>query len=174
MQKKNKSGFTLVELLVVIAIIGILMAITVPGISKTKERAMKMKARQECNAIKTAIIGYYNEYGKYPLQTSTTDQETTLTAQLTDILRAQDDTENPRKIVFLAVSQNSLKDIDGDDTRQMLAPIKDGNALAEFKVVMDYNFDNEVSANGNDLEGTQVAVWVDGYGEGGDEINSWE
>jgi prepilin-type N-terminal cleavage/methylation domain-containing protein len=182
--KMNKAGFTLIELLVVIAIIGILSAITVPGITKTKERAMRMKARTECHAIKNAVQGYFNEYGKYPLQKSisSSDEEIELNDELTNILRGKDDDWNPRKIVFLAVSQNSLVEVkngkaeDPDD--QMFSPLTDSGDSRPYRVKMDYDMDGIIKGvkmkgvSGTvDLDGTTVGVWVEGLEA---ELNSWE
>jgi len=181
--KMNKAGFTLIELLVVIAIIGILMAITVPSITKTRERAMRMKARTECHAIKNAVQGYFNEYGKYPLQTGTSGgANQKLDEELTKILRGRDDAKNPRKIVFLAANEQSLREVKNGKAaekagEQMWSPLLDNSRNSRpYMVNMDYDFNNEVpNPNGGTLSGTSVAVWVPKLsGESKIDINTWD
>jgi general secretion pathway protein G len=64
--RKDNKGFTLVELLVVIAIIGILAAVAVPTIFGNVEKSKASKVASDYNAIKTAVLTYYNETGGLP------------------------------------------------------------------------------------------------------------
>ena len=63
--KKIKKGFTLVELLVVIAIIAILAAIIAPNAFKAIEKSKVATAESDYRAIKTAVLNYYADTGKW-------------------------------------------------------------------------------------------------------------
>jgi prepilin-type N-terminal cleavage/methylation domain-containing protein len=73
----RRAAFTLVELLTVIAIIGILAAMLMPALIKAKEAAKKAKAKTEMSAIVTAIEGYDQDYGRFPVSK---DEQTYLQA----------------------------------------------------------------------------------------------
>ena len=65
--RKDNKGFTLVELLVVIAIIGILAAVAVPTLFGNVEKSKASKVTSDYNAVKTAVLTYYNETNVKPL-----------------------------------------------------------------------------------------------------------
>jgi prepilin-type N-terminal cleavage/methylation domain-containing protein len=67
---KNFSAFTLVELLVVIAIIGILAAMLLVVFSSAVNSAKSAKAKTEMSSLVTAIQGYDEAYGRYPVSTA--------------------------------------------------------------------------------------------------------
>ena len=70
-RRNAQGGFTLIDMSVVIAIIGILAAITVPGIGKARKVALKRRAMMEMNSIKTAITDFLRDhhYMPWPPQT---------------------------------------------------------------------------------------------------------
>jgi prepilin-type N-terminal cleavage/methylation domain-containing protein len=68
--RRPSAGFTLVELLTVIAIIGILAAMLLTVLPRVKDAANKAKARTEMSGLITAIEGYDQDYGRFPLTTA--------------------------------------------------------------------------------------------------------
>ena len=62
----NKKGFTLVELLVAISIMATLMAILVPNLMGSRQRARDAKKIEDLSAVKTGLRLYYNDNQSYP------------------------------------------------------------------------------------------------------------
>ena len=58
MKNRTQSGFTLIELLVVIAIIGLLIAITLPGLQRGRMAARRVACASNMRQIGQAIIQY--------------------------------------------------------------------------------------------------------------------
>lgn len=64
--KRDEKGFTLIELMVVIAIIGLLIAIVVPDLIKTREEATIEATKASLRGIQSALELYYTRYKYYP------------------------------------------------------------------------------------------------------------
>jgi len=65
-QRKTKTGFTLVELLIVVVVIGILSAIGISNLSKSKKAAYYNRALSEFRTMGTALAMYKLYNGDYP------------------------------------------------------------------------------------------------------------
>lgn len=164
--RQPRGGFTLIELLVVIAIIAILMGLLFPVASAVRNAARRAQASSDVQQIVTAVRGYYTEYGRYP--------DASNNADLFSILRAQNDSENPRRIVF----------IEGKEAQER----GEGNFRGgfhentfydpwgrEYQFAIDDNYDNSVTAAGETVR-QGVAAWSQGpRGEGDTDnyIRSW-
>jgi len=61
MRKTNQAGFTLIELLVVIAIIGILAAMLLPALSKSKVRAQSIQCVNNMKQLTTGWLMYTDD-----------------------------------------------------------------------------------------------------------------
>lgn len=68
--KRLQAGFTLIEIMVVVVILGILAAIIVPKVIDKPDQARVVRAKQDINAIQSALDLYRLDNGSYP----TTDQ----------------------------------------------------------------------------------------------------
>ena len=78
----NKRGFTLVELLVTISILATLMAVLLPNLMGSRQRARDSKKIQELGTVKNALRMYYNDNQSYPAG----DGETDLSEELLEYL----------------------------------------------------------------------------------------
>jgi general secretion pathway protein G len=68
--KCRQRGFTLIEIMVVVVIIGLLAAVIVPNLMGNVDKARISKARQDIQAIETALTMFKLDNSRYP----TTDQ----------------------------------------------------------------------------------------------------
>lgn len=104
-RRGRSQGFTLIEIMVVVVIIGLLAAVIIPNVFSRVEEARVAKARQDIQALTTALTMYRLDNFKYP----TTDQGLSALVE-----RPADPTlKNWRPGGY--ISQGSLKDPWGND-----------------------------------------------------------
>lgn len=63
---KGQKGFTLIELMIVIAIIGLLIAIVIPDLLKTREQSEIEACKASLRGVQSALELYYTHYKYYP------------------------------------------------------------------------------------------------------------
>ena len=73
--RSSQSGFTLLELLVVMTIIGILVAIAVPALKDSPQRAREAALRGDLFTFRSVIDQYKGDKGKYPPDLATLVKE---------------------------------------------------------------------------------------------------
>ncbi len=156
MSPHKRPGFTLIELLIVMAIIGILIGLLFPAIKAAIEGARRAQALAACKQIETAMKSYYNDYGKFPLQTSAISGDYTYAgSQLTsvmNVLRGADAANNPRNITYLDVPAKSL-----DTAGQFVDPWDKA-----YQVRADWSMDRILTVLGLNYTNVVVAVWSTG------------
>lgn len=154
--RRAKSAFTLIELLVVICIIGILMALLFPAIGSAVLSAQKAQAKNDVVNLANAAIAYELEYGKLPPTESgggeggadvTGDVDGKFLKALTGI----DETDNPRKVVFIEIAEwkkgkGGVDDIDAPTMYVDPWGANKSDKTHAYQITMDTNYDNKVKA----------------------------
>jgi general secretion pathway protein G len=65
-RRSNQDGFTLIEIMVVILILGLLATIVVQSLRGATDKAKRVKAQADIQAIKEGLERYYLDSGAYP------------------------------------------------------------------------------------------------------------
>jgi prepilin-type N-terminal cleavage/methylation domain-containing protein len=184
-QYQRNHGFTLIELLVVIAIIGVLAGLLFPAIGAAMKKAKITKAQTEVHAIETGWKSYFNEYGHWPVDSSSlclgqNAQESpgtgmVVTNDIAALLLGStvtgignynpaDASQNPKHIQFL-----NLKP---DSTGSFSDPWNH-----TYRFLFDINYDNQIITNASPGIPATVIVWSfgpDGIPNTADDIRSWQ
>jgi prepilin-type N-terminal cleavage/methylation domain-containing protein len=100
--QRGAAAFTLIELLVVIAVIAILAGLAFPAVNGALNSARKAQARNDVQQIAAAIKAFRAEYGRYPSDTTSSDQWISDNGNLMKILTGEPGQPlNPKDIRFL-------------------------------------------------------------------------
>lgn len=67
-----RSGFTLMEIMVVIIVIAVLASVAGPMIGSITDQGRASATKSKLSALKSALISYKNDVGRFPFQGSTT------------------------------------------------------------------------------------------------------
>ncbi len=154
----KRAAFTLLELLIVIVIIAVLTALLFSVAGSVQNSSKKVAAVNDMRSIKTAILTYYNDYRKYPLNDLQYNAGVVYalgdtvygdpvnpkytSADLFDILRAvadgnynQDDHLNANGTVYWAgpYAKSATKPRSGITTQDSTSP--SGNAIPKGSLV---------------------------------------
>ena len=172
-------AFTLIELLVVMAIILVLAGLLLPAIIGGIKKGEVAQARTDVKLIETAVLGYLNEYGKFPgqprdgtmdhLYTQGDDYRmliatlrgSTIIGTVQDFLSADGwKNQNPRKKIFLEISEkNVVTNSASGGTDAQLGELADPWGH-RYQVKADWAMGGNVSdADGEQVMNHSVAVW---------------
>jgi type II secretory pathway pseudopilin PulG len=152
--KKSKQ-FTIIEMVVVLAIISLIVGMLLTGIGIARESARETRAKAEMQQIKMAVTQYLSTFKQLPTPASNAAS-----------FNSKDDaSEWAEMLAFLDGSNNTRNQsfLKGSIT---LSPWAKG-----YNIVMDDDWNNQVSANGSDIA-DRVALWCED--KDSDEINTWE
>lgn len=69
-KRDYKKGFTLIELLAVMAIIAILAGIVILSLNNARAKSRDSKRKADLDSIRTALEMYYDDFHKYPSETT--------------------------------------------------------------------------------------------------------
>lgn len=65
-RRSGEAGITLIEMLVVIAIIAVISAVMVPLVTRYIDDARSARAQADCAAMRSAMLGFYKDTGRWP------------------------------------------------------------------------------------------------------------
>lgn len=188
--------FSLVELLTVIAVIAILAGILIPAVQSVRAKGKETQAKSQASAIALAIKNYEGQYGLLPVVGSNSplndDEYDVLMMFLTKVDTSNapitigsdncdKDKGNIRSVTFLDAPNGFTDTINNTDGEEA-GSFRDPWGL-RFKVLMDSDYDNEVTLGSDTLHG-KVFVYScgpdksDNSGatkkEGEDDVCSWK
>ncbi len=63
----KRNGFTLIELLIVVAVMALLIGLISGAVRHSIRNARKNRASAECALLESAIMTYWHDYGKFPI-----------------------------------------------------------------------------------------------------------
>jgi prepilin-type N-terminal cleavage/methylation domain-containing protein len=170
----RRCGFTLVELLVVISIIAVLASLGFAGFNMAIQKAKKTSAKAAISSLVQACNDYYEDESQLPLnEGATADQERLSDNELMSILVGLESAreENPTGTSYFKYKKASGKGqtkydgLDRNKSRaQLYGPWKNRQENDRFyRLMMDYDFDEEIdepSNMGNETQfGQRVLVY---------------
>lgn len=156
---RGTRAFTLIELLVVIGIIAILAMAMIPAYHSFKERAGYVVAKSMAKNIELAILAYEDEFKEWPVED---EGEHTFSGTVLDKLTGKDDDID---IMFFEAGTNEVVVPWAYQDEEL-------QDYEYFYFMVDYNYDNKISYDGDDLR-RRVIVWTYER-DGTTEIRSWE
>ncbi len=190
LQRRAKSGFTLVELLVVISIIIVLAAMSFGAAQMAMNKARKTQALADISAIEQSIERFFSEYSRFPNISSQSDEvQTTGEAgvELLTILLGKEETgtsmQNPRQIPFLSGIKEGKRNRGGiiygqGGSSASIEGLYDpwGNP---YVILMDDDYDDEIRdpiKSGTIIRNRKVVVYTLGNDKQpgtNDDVKSW-
>ena len=147
-------AFTLVELLVVISIIALLLGIIVPSYFSIREKAKYTKAKVTVKNLETGFKAYLDHYRVWPAALNDGNPHE-VKDDIYNILQGVNvNNANKDKIAFYEFETTNSTDGALDPfTDSTTPPIQ-----ANYRVLVDKNYDNKIDVGGQDLYRT-VIVW---------------
>ena len=173
--RSSRRAFTLIELLVVISILAILMTLLFPAVQRALDQGKNVQARNAATQLATAITAYNTEYGRFPAVSDSGNANNDAT--LVNILTGQDETNNPRKIVFLEVPRAKGGNNGADSAGSSFSSGYKDPWGTLFEVRIDTDYDNQVEGPDSSEIRKSVIVWSNGKDkkpDSKDDIKSWE
>jgi prepilin-type N-terminal cleavage/methylation domain-containing protein len=162
--KRSRTAFTLVELLAVIAIIGIVVALVFPAMMRAYEAGRVERARTEVANLDMALQSYQVQYRAWPLGLNGGEFDTALLGVLTGRATGTERTRNPSRRVFVEVGPLSTNAVG-----TLIDPWS-----RPYRYAVDDDYDNEINADGDTVQGRRAAVWSHGpEGTYESRIRSW-
>lgn len=175
----RRRGFTLVELLVVIAIIAVLASLGFAGFNMAIQKAKKTSAKAAISKLVQACNDYFDDESQLPLnEGANADQERLSDNELMSVLVGLETAreENPTGTDYFKYKkaqgkgQSMYDGLDRNDSRaQLFGPWKNKQESDRFyRLMMDYDFDQEIDEPSNVGNERQYGVRVLAYHYGKD------